>query len=170
MADHALKTILLSKLMEVEGAMLALQRMNQQQEMVKAQFPLAYSIDVHAASVSNHVQGAYTQAEGLLKQVLELTDGKIPKSETWHQDLIRLAGTKVPGVREALLDEQGMQSMRAALGFRHVVRSNYAGSLDPDRVFEQISNLEAATNAVAEGIRELLGAPRPESQPVERGG
>ena len=141
---------------------------NIHQEKNRIHAPSAYDEMFHAVGIAAYIQGIYTNTESLLKQALEITDGKIPKGDSWHQDLIRLAGIRIDGVRVAFLDAEGMKSMRQALAFRHVVRSNYGDQLQPQRVFEQIPVTVAAVDSVAEGIRQVFfPAPAP---PVERGG
>jgi hypothetical protein len=136
------------------------------QQQLKLKFPGAYDASFHAAGIATHIQGIYTQIESLLKQAIEATDGRLPKSDTWHQDLIRLAGMPIAGERGPLLDADGVKSMKAVLGFRHKVWSNYAGELFPERVFEHIPNTVSAVQASAGGIRELFSSP--ETPPIER--
>lgn len=92
------------------------------------------------------------------RQVIEQTDGKLPKSETRHQDLIRLASMPTQD-RGPLIDAAGAKSLKSVLGFRHVARSNYVGELEPARVFEHISTIEAAVAAVVVGVRQLFEPP-----------
>lgn len=166
MSDHVFQSLLLSKIDDLELALQHMLDAEQRQQQLKIQFPSAYDASFHAAGIATHIQGIYTQIESLLKQAIEATDGRLPKSETWHQDLIRLAGMAIAGERGPLLDADGVKSMKAVLGFRHKVRSNYAGELDPERVFEHIPNTVSAVQAAAAGIRELFNPS--EAPPVER--
>ncbi|MDN8617169.1 hypothetical protein [Variovorax ginsengisoli] len=166
MGDHVFQLLLLSKANDLELALGHMLDAEERQQQLKIQFPAAYDANFHAAGIATHIQGIYTQIESLLKQAIEATDGRLPKSETWHQDLIRVAGMAIPGERGALLDADGVKSMKAVLGFRHKVRSNYAGELDPERVFEHIPNTVSAVQAAAGGIRELFEPP--ETPPPER--
>jgi hypothetical protein len=125
------------------------------QRTLKSQYPDIYDASFHAAGIAQHIQGIYTQIESLLKQAIEQTDGKLPESETWHQDLIRLASTATAD-RDPLLDATGARSLKEVLAFRHIVRSNYAGELDPPRVFEHIANTVAAVQAAVTGVRQLF--------------
>lgn len=156
MGDHVFQSLVLSKIEELEQALAHMLNAEQKQQQLKLQFPGVYDASFHAAGIATHIQGIYSQIESLLKQVIEATDGRLPKSETWHQDLIRLAGMTIANERGPLLDAEGVKSMKAVLGFRHRVRSNYAGELDPVRVFEHIPNAVSAVQAAAAGIRELF--------------
>ena len=125
------------------------------QQKLKADHPDAYDASFHAAGIAQHIQGIYTQIESLIKQAIELTDGKLPKSETWHQDLIRLAGTATPD-RDPLLDADGARSLKAVPGFRPIARSNCAGELEPLRFFEHIATTTAAVRSAATGVRQMF--------------
>ena len=159
MGDHVFESLVLSKIEDLELALAHMLNAEQKQQQLKLQFPGAYDANFHAAGIATHIQGIYTQIESLLKQAIEATDGRLPKSDTWHQDLIRLAGMTIAGERGPLLDADGVKSMKAVLGFRHRARSNYAGELDPARVFEHIPNTVSAVQAAAAGIRELFRPP-----------
>lgn len=154
-AEHILQTLLLSKAQDVERAVAVMLDADAKQRAVKAQHPESYDESFHAAGIAQHIQGIYTQIEGLIKQAIEQTDGKLPKSETWHQDLIRLAATSTDD-REPLVDAAGARSLKEVLGFRHMARSNYAGELDPPRVFEHIANTVAAAGAAVSGVRRMF--------------
>lgn len=167
-SEHAFQTLLLSKAADLERAIAALQDAEAKQQRLRSSHPDAYDEAFHAAGIAQHIQGIYTQLESLLKQVIEQTDGKLPKSETWHQDLIRLASMATED-RGALIDPAGAKSLKAVLGFRHVARSNYVGELDPARVFEHIPNTAAGVAAVVAGVRQLFEPPEaPTVRAVER--
>ena len=155
MGEHILQTLLLSKAVDLERALGVMLEADARQRTLKSQHRDIYDASFHAAGIAQHIQGIYTQIESLLKQAIEQTDGKLPKSETWHQDLIRLASTATAD-REALLDAAGARSLKEVLGFRHIVRSNYAGELDPPRVFEHIANTVVAVQAAVTGVRQLF--------------
>lgn len=168
--DHILQTLLLSKAQDLERAMTVMLEADARQAQLKADHPELYDESFHAAGIAQHIQGIYTQLESLIKQAIEQTDGKLPKSETWHQDLIRLASTATSD-RDPLLDAAGAKSLKEVLGFRHIARSNYAGELDPPRVFEHIPNTTTAVRAAVTGIRQLFGPPDvPSNQMGEREG
>lgn len=162
--DHILQTLLLSKAVDLEQALEVMLEADAKQQKLKAQHPDIYDAPFHAAGIAQHIQGIYTQIESLLKQAIEQTDGKLPKSETWHQDLIRLASTATDD-RDPLLDAAGARSLKEVLGFRHIARSNYAGELNPPRVFEHIANTVAAVQAAVTGVRQLFD---PSDAPSDR--
>jgi hypothetical protein len=155
MGEHVVQTLLLSKAVDLERAMTLMLDAEARQQKLKASHPDAYDEPFHAAGIAQHIQGIYTQIESLIKQTIELTDGKLPKSETWHQDLIRLASTAAPD-RDPLLDADGARNLKALLGFRHIARSNYAGELDAPRVFEHIATTAAAVRATVNGVRRMF--------------
>jgi len=167
-SEHALQTLLLSKAADLERAMAALQDAEAKQQRLKSNHPQVYDEAFHAAGIAQHIQGIYTQLESLLKQVIEQTDGKLPKSETWHQDLILLASMPTED-RSPLIDAAGARSLKSVLGFRHVARSNYVGELDPARVFEHIPNADAAVAAVIAGVRQLFEPPATPTDRVAEG-
>jgi len=162
--EHAFQALLLSKAVDLERAMATLQDAEAKQLRLKSNHPDGYDEAFHAAGIAQHIQGIYTQLESLLKQVIEQTDGMLPKSETWHQDLIRLASMRTED-RSPLIDAAGARSLKSVLGFRHVARSNYVGELDPARVFEHIPDTGAAVAAVVAGVRQLFEPPEAPTDP-----
>jgi len=55
--------------------------------------------------------------------------------------------------------------LKEVLGFRHIARSNYAGELEPPRVFEHIANTVAAVGAAVTGVRRMFD---PSDAPSDR--
>jgi hypothetical protein len=157
-AEQVMQTLLLAKAADIEAAMARMRDAEAKQRRLKTDLPDAYDEAFHAAGIAQHIQGIYTQIESLIKQSLEMTDGKLPKSETWYRDLIRLASTPTHD-RNALVDAAGAKNLKEVLGFRHIARSNYAGELDPPRVFEHIATTAAAVEATVTGVRQMFESP-----------
>ncbi|OUM00100.1 hypothetical protein A8M77_23245 [Variovorax sp. JS1663] len=155
MGDHVLETLLLSKAVELERALGVMLEADARQQGLKSQHPAIYDTSFHAAGITQHIQCISTQIESLLTQAVEQTAGKLPVSESWHQDLIHLASTATDD-REPLLDAAGAKCLKEALEFRHIAWSNYAGDLNPPRVFEHIAITVAPVKAAVTGVRQLF--------------
>ena len=78
MREPILQTLLLSKAADLERAATSMLEADAKQRKLKAEHPQAYDEDFHAAGIAQHIRGIYTQIESLIKQALELTDGKLP--------------------------------------------------------------------------------------------
>jgi hypothetical protein len=149
------------KLAELEAATLILQEKHEQQLGLKKKALELYDVQTHAAAMSSFIQGAYTQAESLIKQVIEVVDGtQLGNSDTWHRDVILIASSCTDD-RGPLVDELTARAMQDVFSFRHVVRANYANSLDSDRVFEHVENMDLVTKGLSAGLRELFSWPTP---------
>ena len=80
------------------------------------------------------LHGYYIGVERILYVVAQSTDKSVPQGEDWHQQLLTQMTLPIPNIRPALIGEQVYGELNEFRGFRHVVRSNYAFDLEPERV------------------------------------
>lgn len=158
MNTNAVHYILSSKADDLERALASLHAAQARQERVKVTLPDAYDDAFHAAGVAQHIQGISSNLACLLNQAIEQTDGEIPKSETWQQDLVRLAvvGTSK---RAPLIDDVGANHIARAFQFVLEIQSPFAADIEPSRVFQQIPNVDSAVQAAVTGVRRMLRLP-----------
>ena len=76
------------------------------------------------------LQDIYTGIERILRSLLQKAGVKIPKTETWHKDLLIAASEK------ALISEKQFEAFRNLLLFRHLQIHGYGYMLDENRLRE----------------------------------
>lgn len=157
MNESAAHYILLSKADDLACALASLLDAHARQERLMRELHSVYNEAFHAAGIAQHIQGIGSQLAGLLQQSLEQTDGYMPKSDTFHQDLIRLASMGTSD-RAPLIDDAGARHIKATFLFVHEVQSpftSFVGDLEPSRVFQQIPTVAGAVQATVAGIRRM---------------
>ena len=88
----------------------------------------------YLGTVALNLQSFYTAVERILVAIAKEIDAAIPREENWHQALLEQMVVEIPGARQPVLAAQTQQGLDEFRRFRHVVRSNYAHQLDPERV------------------------------------
>lgn len=76
------------------------------------------------------LQDVYTGIERILRSRLEQQGIKVPKTESWHKEILARAH------RESLLTEQQLETFRKLLLFRHLQIHGYGYMLDEQRLRE----------------------------------
>ena len=90
----------------------------------------------------------FVGVEHIFLGVAKSIDNSVPAGEDWHRQLLIQMTLPLPNVRSALVKEQTYQTLNEFRGFRHVVRSNYAYKLEPERVLALASKLPVASQTI----------------------
>jgi len=88
---------------------------------------------IELSAMAAFLHNIYNGIENILKQVLKIKDIKLPKSETWHKDLLN-ASVSLGIISERLSDE-----LFEYLTFRHFFVHAYGFMLDEAQL-EDLSN------------------------------
>jgi hypothetical protein len=146
-SQHPVFVLVDLKLRDLEQALQHMNDVQAHQETLKTNHPALYNETVHAQALATNLQAIYTKVEGLLGDMIKEIDGDLPRTESWHKDLLLLcAAPNAP--RPAILSRATYDDLTELLGFRHVVRSRYASELRPADVFK---NVGTARRALAPG-------------------
>jgi hypothetical protein len=84
------------------------------------------------------LQDVYTGIERILRSRLEQRGIKVPKTESWHKEILARAH------RESLLTEKQLEIFRKLLLFRHLQIHGYGYMLDEQRLRELAVAVPAA--------------------------
>jgi predicted nucleotidyltransferase len=104
-------------------------------------------------AVSLGMHGIYTGLEKVFEQIAREVDGELnQRSDRWHRELLEQMAADIPTVRAAVIDHQTFINLAKYLSFRHVVRSNYAYRLEPERID---ANFQLLENDYASLVRQL---------------
>ena len=99
----------------------------------------------YLGTIALNLQSFYTAVERILVAIAKEIDTTIPQEENWHQALLAQMVVEIPGTRQPVLTTQTQQGLDEFRRFRHVVRSNYAHRLDPERVQALARKLDAVS-------------------------
>ena len=104
-----------------------------------------------AATIAN----SYNGMEDVLSNIARDVDGNVPKSESWHQDLLDQMLAGVSEIRPPLLDDDLHAQLSELRGFRHRARDNYGFDLDAVRTEENLRRLQRVFPAFVAAIQTL---------------
>ncbi|MFH0795878.1 MAG: hypothetical protein V2A65_02335 [Candidatus Omnitrophota bacterium] len=90
---------------------------------------------VELAAMATFLHNIYNGIENILKQVLKAEGCKIPKSETWHKDLLNLA------VSDGIIPNKLAEELYEYLAFRHFFLHAYGFMLKETQVRGLANNI-----------------------------
>ncbi len=91
--------------------------------------------------IAMNLQGFYTGAERILEAVAKHIDGRRPKGDHWHRDLLIQMSTGDGEKRPPVISAETFDDLDEFLRFRHMVRNAYSYRLDADRVLANAARL-----------------------------
>lgn len=91
---------------------------------------------VEWAAVGAFLQNIYNGVENILKQILSEKNIEIPKSDTWHKDLVNLS------VSSGVISEQLSDRLYEYLTFRHFFVHAYGFMLEESHLKDLASNIQ----------------------------
>jgi hypothetical protein len=110
--------------------------------------------DLFLDSAALNLHDVYSGFERVFKQIAATVDGTLPTSAEWDRELLEQMGLDLPKVRPPALTREAIQRLDEYLRFRHVVRSVYTFSFDPERIGRLVKELET----VFEQVKQELSA------------
>lgn len=99
-------------------------------------------------AISLNLHAFYTGAERIFAEIAKAVDESVPTGNEWHKQLLLQMAATLPDIRSAVISEELLEQLDELRRFRHVVRSNYAHTLDRQRVLEQVEQLQACWEAL----------------------
>ena len=111
--------------------------------------PMDSNVDSRAAWVrtvsrASGIEGVYTGMEGVIKEVLSITDaGGVMDSGSWHAQLLAQAAEATDD-RNELISNNLYNHLDELRGFRHRERANYRFVLKENLVNENLALLKSA--------------------------
>lgn len=97
----------------------------------------------------------YCGVENVLRAVAEQLDGAVPKTPSWHSDLLESMASP-SSTRGGVLSRSLADELNDYLGFRHVYRSHYGFELEWERMEPLAGNLQRTLNDFDQEIRAFL--------------
>ena len=78
----------------------------------------------------------YTGVERVFRRIAEELNGGVPRSESWHKQLLLDMSLELGDVRPRVVSKDLRLELGNFLRFRHLVRNVYGFELDSDRIME----------------------------------
>ena len=120
---------------------------SEQVERLLKKVQLSGDLD-YIGTIALHLHSFYNGVEHIFLGVAKSIDNSVPEGDDWHRQLLIQMTLPLPNVRSALVKEQTYRVLNEFRGFRHVVRSNYAYKLEPERVLALASKLPVASQTL----------------------
>jgi hypothetical protein len=101
----------------------------------------------------------YTKLESLLERILVSFEGQVPRGESAHVGVLRVAALAVPGIRPAILGDPLREGLDELRKFRHFFRHAYALDLRADKlrsVLEPFSGTRRAVDLALETFADFI--------------
>ena len=106
---------------------------------------------IELAAIGTFLHNIYNGIENILKQVLKTKNVEIPKSDTWHKDLLNLS-VSLGIISENLSDELYMY-----LTFRHFFVHTYGFMLEETQLEDLANNVQMIWSKFLLEIEKYLG-------------
>ena len=104
---------------------------------------------IELAAIGTFLHNIYNGIENILKQTVRLKSIEIPKSESWHKDLLNLSASK------GIISEEMSDQLYEYLTFRHFFIHSYGFMLEEKHLEGLAENIQ---NIWAQFISEILSS------------
>ena len=84
--------------------------------------------------IAYYLHNLYSAFEDVFQRVAETFENQVSDRTQWHAQLLRRMTLDIEGIRPQLLGSEAFNCLDELRRFRHVFRSAYAVSLDPERL------------------------------------
>jgi hypothetical protein len=129
-----------------------------QYQQAQAQLEVARETGQNAywMAVSLGMHSIYTGLENIFEKIAREVDGELnTRSDRWNKELLEQMAANIPTVRAAVIDTATFIRLDEYLSFRHVVRSNYAYRLEPERIDANFQILEDGYASLTRQLNEF---------------
>jgi hypothetical protein len=135
-----------------------LEDIHAQYQQTQAQLEVARETGQNAywMAVSLGMHGIYAGLEKVFEQIAREVDGELnTRSDRWNKELLEKMAANIPTVRAAVINTTTFVRLGKYLSFRHVVRSNYAYRLEPERIDANFQILEDGYASLTRQLNEF---------------
>ncbi|MGA2297025.1 MAG: hypothetical protein ABSG15_05700 [FCB group bacterium] len=86
--------------------------------------------NIEKAAATQYLSQFYNGIENILKRIIKYKNIKLPKTESWHSDLLQMFDKNNPNAKISLFNDEIIETLNAYRKIRHVVRQGYSFQLD----------------------------------------
>jgi len=104
---------------------------------------------VTLAAMATFMHNIYNGIESILKQILKSKGLHVPKTDTWHKDLLELS------VSEGIISEQLSDQLYEYLTFRHFFIHSYGFMLEESNLKHLTENISDVWSRFLSSIKKL---------------
>ncbi len=90
--------------------------------------------DMYLDAVALNLHGFYAGVERLFELIASRINHNLPKSPTWHRDLLQQMAQDISDVRPAVIGQEEVVALDEFRRFRHLVRNVYTTNLAPEKM------------------------------------
>ncbi|GAB4363643.1 MAG: hypothetical protein Kow009_00180 [Spirochaetales bacterium] len=152
--------ILLRLSREIEGELELLKKLKSEFEEV----PESLKATIRNRVIGSLLHDFYSGLERIFKRIAVELNGGVPKTETWHRDLLVEMSWDMPEMRRAVITERTMKRLLPYLRFRHVFRNLYGFELESSRIRELESDFSSLCNEVLMELEDFVAWLRKQSE------
>ena len=105
---------------------------------------------VELAGIATFIHNFYNGIENILNQILKEKNVMVPKTESWHKDLL------VKSVEQAIISEQLKIDLSEYLAFRHFFVHAYGFMLKEEDLILLINNIDQVFVTFKDNIEKYL--------------
>ena len=98
----------------------------------------------------------YCGVEKIFERIAVHIDGKLPKGEDWHTDLLLQIAHPIKGVRGAVVGTDLLEKFKEYLRFRHLFRHIYGFELRWERFKDLSLSLFTILSEFKDNLKELM--------------
>ena len=104
---------------------------------------------IELAAIGTFLHNIYSGIENILKQILHAKDVKIPKTDTWHKDILNLS------VSGKIISEKLSDKLYEYLTFRHFFIHAYGFMLEESQLEDLANNIPAIWSQFVSEIKNV---------------
>jgi len=105
---------------------------------------------IELAAIATFIHNIYNGVENILKRILKSKGITIPRSETWHRDLLNSS------VTNKIISYELSRRLEEYLAFRHFFTHGYGVMLDEEKLIPLAENLPAVWENFESEINKFL--------------
>lgn len=113
---------------------------------------------IELAAVGTFLHNFYNGIENILKQVYTMRNITVPKTDTWHKDLLN------EGVQNRIISKEMIGILYEYLTFRHYFVHGYGFMLDEEKLKELVENVATVWKKFLKEINNIVLADEASSQ------
>ncbi len=145
-------TVLLRLSKEVEGEVAQVKKLKKEFEEV----PESLKENIRNRIIGSLFHDFYSGLERIFKRIAVELNGGVPKTESWHRDLLIEMSWDMPDLRKAVITEGTMRRLLPFLRFRHVFRNLYGFELEAPKIQELEKDFPSLCDTVVTEILQFV--------------
>ena len=111
--------------------------------------------DMKRPAIGTYLMNFYNGVENIIKRISREYYGRMPKGESWHQELL-MQSCNPPEGKVPILTEEIVDRLHKYRGFRHIFVSGYGFKLSLERMTKLIDDVTPLWTDIKKAIDEFF--------------